>query len=163
MIEPAPTPPRHAGLALGCLVLLLGASGCGSQKSELAGRLVPARGQVSLDGKPLGGAQITFVPDFTGGERAVALSDDDGRFDLSTVPSGQSASDKPLAGAVPGPYRVSILKFQTRDGGPVPPDKPPMEVGAVNVLPEHYARGDALKVTVGEQGEDISLALRSRR
>jgi hypothetical protein len=61
----------------------------------------PVTGTVTLQGKPLAGAAITFVP--TGdGEAASAITDSDGKYALTTWESGD--------GARPGEYRVKVSK-----------------------------------------------------
>jgi carboxypeptidase family protein len=61
----------------------------------------PVTGTVTLQGKPLAGAAITFVP--TGeGEAASAITDSDGKYALTTWEAGD--------GARPGEYRVKVSK-----------------------------------------------------
>jgi hypothetical protein len=82
----------HVSLA----VVLFGAmSGCGGSK------LVPVEGIVNLDGKPLAGATVVFLPDGAPGRPAQSFTAGDGRFLLSTVSE---------PGAEPGNYKVTITK-----------------------------------------------------
>jgi hypothetical protein len=77
------------------VVLLGSVSGCGGSK------LVPVEGIVTLDGKPVEGATVVFLPDGASGRPAQGLTASDGRFHLSTV------SEK---GAGPGDYKVVVTK-----------------------------------------------------
>jgi hypothetical protein len=61
----------------------------------------PVTGTVTLQGKPVTGAAITFVP--TGeGEAASAITDSEGKYALTTWEAGD--------GARPGEYRVKVSK-----------------------------------------------------
>lgn len=76
--------------------------GCGGGSE---GRLPtsPVTGTVSVDGKPIAGAAITFHPVEEEGTRpAFATTNDDGEFSLTTYDDGD--------GAVPGEYEISITK-----------------------------------------------------
>jgi hypothetical protein len=85
-------------------VLVLTQAGCG--------RTVAVKGVVTLDGKPVPGATVLFVPEAGGdGRPASGLSDDAGQFRLTTY--------RPGDGAVPGTYRVVVTKTE---GMSTPPD-----------------------------------------
>jgi hypothetical protein len=81
-------------VCLALAVLVLGA-GCSH-------KLVKVHGKVTLDGKPLDGATVTFVPDGEGGRSASGQTGTDGTFSLSTYTTGD--------GAQPGQYKVIIAK-----------------------------------------------------
>src|SRR5262245_17553382 len=85
-------------------LLLLSAVVAGCQKSPT----VPVTGTLTLDGQPAGQAELIFTP--THGRVASGVTDDSGRFQLST--------NKPNDGAVPGDHAVTIGEFY-------PPGKPP--------------------------------------
>lgn len=88
-------------LACFCALLLMG---CGSQDDKWKKdrpKTAPAAGVITLDGKPLDGAQVVLVPE-SGTHGASALSAADGSFRLSAFP--------PDDGAVPGSYKVMIVK-----------------------------------------------------
>lgn len=89
---------RSNGLCLLILVALTAFIGCpaGSGVST-----APVSGLVTLDGQPVDGATISFVPKSEGGVAAAAVTDASGRFTLVTT-SGE--------GAVPGSYAVTISK-----------------------------------------------------
>jgi len=85
---------------LACLVgvalagALLAGTGCGSKPMGI-------KGKVTLDGAPLSGASVEFVPE-DGGHSAVGITDNEGKFSLTTY--------KPGDGALRGEYRVVVKK-----------------------------------------------------
>jgi hypothetical protein len=84
-----------AGRAAGLLLMALVAAGCSRGPT-----LVPAGGTVKLDGQPLAGATVTFVPQ-QAGRPATGTTDEQGTFRLATAQAGQ--------GAAPGPYTVTVM------------------------------------------------------
>jgi hypothetical protein len=78
-------------------VLLVAAFGCGGNKP------IPVNGVVKLDGKPVEGAAVTFIPETGKTPNASGMSDKDGTFRLTTL--------KPNDGAYPGSYKV-IVTYQ---------------------------------------------------
>jgi hypothetical protein len=86
--------------ALGFLLVFVAAAGCG-------GKTAKVEGVVTLDGTPLQGATVTFVPD-NGERQASGLTDADGVFHLSTFNTGD--------GALPGTHKVTVEKSATRAG-----------------------------------------------
>jgi hypothetical protein len=137
-------------------LLTLAGAGCG-------GGPTPVEGVVLLDGRPLEGATINFVPDGGVGEPAVAVTTADGRFQASTQAG---------LGAMPNTYRVLISKVT----GP-PQRRPPWagraeapteaekaaylrELAAIDkaqkdAVPPDYTRANTtpLRVTVPLKGE----------
>lgn len=69
---------------------------------------VPVRGTVRLDGKPLSGATVLFVPATPGGREATSTANAAGEFRLSTF----AARD----GALPGKYKVVVLQPADESG-----------------------------------------------
>lgn len=69
--------------------------GCGGSKQP-----VPVSGVVTLDGKPLKYTRVTFNPVERGGHMAVGMTDEQGRFTLTTFEDGD--------GALPGEYKVTF-------------------------------------------------------
>ncbi len=67
--------------------------GCGGAKT------LPVEGVVTLDGKPLAGASIQFVPQGQGKD-ATGQTDNSGQFAMSTF--------QPRDGVLPGTYKVVI-------------------------------------------------------
>jgi hypothetical protein len=83
-------------------LIALAMGGCGGR----ANNLLPVEGIVKLDGKPLAGASVIFVPDGTVGQTAFGTARQDGSFRLAT-----SNRD----GVSPGEYRVIVGVVQTPD------------------------------------------------
>jgi hypothetical protein len=79
------------GLLAGTLTAALG---CGQ------GKTVKVEGVVTLDGKPLPAATVTYVP-VGDGRAASGRTDQDGTFRLTTF--------RPDDGAVPGEYKVTVV------------------------------------------------------
>jgi len=99
-------------------------------------KLVPVSGTVTLDDKPLGAADIMFIPkDDTRGQAAVARSDESGKFELLS-------NDRKRKGAAAGSYRVVINKLVNPDGTDFIPDpnSGPMDTGGFKeLLPATYS------------------------
>jgi hypothetical protein len=132
-------------LLLGLVLVLC--LGCGAR----APRVATVSGRVTLDGKPLPKASITFVPMATKananpGPTAQAITDPDGRYQLSV--------DAGTPGAVVGTSRIYIStrlsdpSIDDRDaGGPIrnlPKDK----------VPQRYNTGTELTFDVPPSGTD---------
>ena len=99
------TPCRGRRFAVWLPVLVLTQAGCGPT--------VTVKGVVTLDGNPLPGATVLFVPEAGGaGRPASGLSDDAGHFRLTTY--------RPGDGAVPGTYRVVVTKTEGMSTPPGP-------------------------------------------
>ena len=91
-----------AGLLLLPLVAL--AAGCGA-----LGKPVKVSGVVTLDGKPLPGATVTYTPVNDSGRPASGRTDTDGSFRLTTFRSDD--------GALPGEYKVIVLVEKEAEKG----------------------------------------------
>jgi hypothetical protein len=86
------------------LVMALTATGCGETNT--------VKGRVLLDGQPVAGATVLFMPDPDGqGRPASGMTDSDGYFVLMTYRQGD--------GALPGAYRIVVSKTE---GPAAPPD-----------------------------------------
>jgi len=91
-------------LLAGLAALLAGCDGSG---------VTPVRGTVTIDGAPLAGATVTFVPDeTTKGTLGYGFTGEDGRFEVSSA-QGKS-------GLRAGTYRVTISKKLDPEGRPAP-------------------------------------------
>jgi hypothetical protein len=85
-------------------LLALVQTGCGGPAE--------VKGHVTLDGKPVSGATVLFVPEPGSSARpASGLTDGEGNFRLTTY--------RPNDGAVPGTYKIVVTKSE---GVPSPPD-----------------------------------------
>jgi hypothetical protein len=79
--------------------------------TALPSTVVPVSGRVSLDGRPLSGATITFTPIGLPGPASVGVTDKDGKYTLKVVGTE-------VLGAAVGRYRVSISTAATAAGQP---------------------------------------------
>lgn len=142
------------------LCLAAGLAGCGGEP-EVPG-LVPVTGKVTLDGKPLDRAQVTFVPTGTDGRTAIASTDATGAFAMTT---------NNTKGAMPGSYRVAVSYIVGRDGQPITQFEEGMDITqllaageAKEGLPPRYSdpQQTELKFDVAEGGENVcNLDLKS--
>lgn len=93
------------------LVLMLAVVGCGE---PLAYNLAPVRGVVTLDGKPVANAVVTFQPRSSGqgvaGPGSTARSDASGTFELRTI--------RDESGAVVGLHNVTIYPNYAKSSSP---------------------------------------------
>jgi len=80
-------------------VLALANAGCGRS----ADKPIPVKGTVTLDGKPVPLAAVTFVPQKAGGRAAHGVTNRSGEFELTTY--------KPNDGALEGGYQVTVTKM----------------------------------------------------
>lgn len=141
---------RHLGVAVCAAFGLFLASGCGDDGP----RLVPVKGTVTINGKPLGEADLTFVPDPS--NKDVTPGAD------RTGPEGNyMARFNARTGLAPGKYKVLISKKAAPPAGVVLPDEIKMDPVQQEMmglrketLPKKYA--DATEATemidVGEEG-----------
>ncbi len=140
-----------------CLILMTaGTSGCGESVKipETLSNLVPTSGTVTLDGKPLKGATVTFIPVGDDAVRqAQGITDEKGKYVLITNVNGQS--DEQNKGAIVGKYKVVINLILTSDGSPLPSgttEADAMEKGAKEALLSRYSSEEKsiLKAEVSE-------------
>jgi hypothetical protein len=132
------------GSLVGCLALAL--AGC-------ARGPVPVEGKVTMNGKPVAGATVVFIPE-QGGPEAGAQTDDEGRFRLTGTKT---------EGIMPGEYRVTVSKKEWPPGTP-PPDPTKMTFASVKAMRETIAQKyttqdkTPLRVTVPARGiMDVQL------
>jgi hypothetical protein len=91
---------RPAKPVLSILVIVgIALTGCSNSSRP---RTYPVTGTVTMQGKPVANAVITFVPTGTDGEAASAITDSEGKYALTTWEAGD--------GARPGEYRVKVSK-----------------------------------------------------
>jgi hypothetical protein len=84
--------------ANGFVILLAGLAavcGCGPKSPST----IPVSGTVTLNGAPVAGAAVMFMPRFEG-RPALAVTDETGRFTLTTFHTGD--------GAMPGEHAVTV-------------------------------------------------------
>src|SRR5687768_11537835 len=120
---------------LALVVVTLIFTGCG-----VTSRTSPVSGVVTLDGKPLAGASIHFVPEGSGRD-ATGETGTSGNFTMSTF--------KPRDGVVPGTYKVVIspptgaadtTQYATPEEAMAAAAKAPAKKAAGPAFPEKYSR-----------------------
>lgn len=124
--------PRPRFFPLWTLSILL-VVGCGGPK-EGEFPVHPASGVVTYQGQPISGARVIFYPEDTTKPPARAVTDDSGRFSLTTYNDGD--------GAVAGSYTVTIRKTEGDDAATGDDDAIDPEVGrkmeVKYLIPERY-------------------------
>lgn len=151
---------RFHFVVVGVGVLLLGlTAGCGG-KQYSGPTLVPVSGTVTLDGKPLANATVSFVPvGTTPGRTCYGATGPDGRYEL--------VADAEHKGAPAGDFAVLCNKWVLADGSDYPRDSQvsPLEAGGRELLPPWYSQEglSELKATVPAGGGTIDFKLTSRR
>lgn len=145
-------PQRHLLVAI-----LLCLAGC-SQKNPNLPPQHPVSGTVTLDGKPLTGAGVMFLPrGDTRGTGAMGMTDDAGKYTLKTDFGGPGAPE--------GEFAVTISKVVNRDGTPYVPNPDVAEAGGRETLPAIFS--DSMKSTltanVPKGGDTINFDLKSKR
>jgi hypothetical protein len=95
------------------VTVFLFVSGCGSDGLKLA----KATGKVTLNGNPIGGANVTFM--FEDGNLSTGITDNDGKFILVT--GGRE-------GAFIGKARVTVTKFNPGNASAVPQNAKPEDM-----------------------------------
>ncbi|MBL8849356.1 MAG: hypothetical protein JNG89_06715 [Planctomycetaceae bacterium] len=95
------------GVLLAVSVLL---AGCGGSSGRP--RAVAVSGVLTLDGQPVKGARIRFVPVAEGGRTAIGDTDDTGKFTLATFEPGD--------GIVPGEYDADVATNMAAPTTPAP-------------------------------------------
>ena len=128
--------------------LLVEVSGCSSPKGELPAG-APVSGTVTMDGKPLAGVTVTFIPvGSTPGDFCLGETDQSGHYELQ-----DRYGEK---GAPAGEYKVTC-------GIEVSADAAPSDAGA-GPLPPRYSQEDIteLKATVPAGGGTVDFKLSSK-
>ena len=124
-------------------------SGCGP--STPVAPTAPVYGVVTLDGKPVEHAVVTFLPtDGTGGFGGAATTDAAGRYVVRTPvkTSGLTGQRVVLTGGLPpGRYRVQVSRRLHPDGTPLRPDETPIESPAVETIAGIFSDAAATTLT----------------
>ena len=116
-------------------------AGCGSSKTA------PVSGRITLNGKPLAKASVTFAPvggkdNQEPGPSSAAITDDDGRYTLRLI--GQDGR-----GATVGKHKVRIALQEETDAGDDGPVK-------LKQLPLKYNGQTTLEFDVPPKGTDAA-------
>jgi hypothetical protein len=143
-----------AARSLSAAFLVLALAGCGGKGDPSH---VGVSGTVTLNGEPLAGAQVTFIPTGdTPGVGAGAQTGSDGRYQL--------IDRRGKTGTEPGTYKVTISKRIMPDGSEVPADdkRPPIESPARESLPPKYCDSTRteLQAVVSAQGGTVDFSLK---
>jgi hypothetical protein len=124
-----------------CLIGLVSVVGCGRSgpAKVIPDKSVPVTGTITLEGKPLGNARVTFYPTEGSQGEGVAsgTTDSTGKYELQSL-----FGDKVVIGAAPGKYKVTVSQLVRPDGTPMPADskEPPiMSAARESVTMEHSA------------------------
>lgn len=136
---------------------LFGLLGCSQRDSRLPPQH-PVSGTITLDGKPLAGAGIMFLPrGDTRGTGAMGMTDEAGKYTLKTDYGGPGAPE--------GEFAVTVSKVVNRDGTPYIPNPDVAEAGERETLPGIYS--DSMKTTLSAKvppgGGTIDFELKGKR
>lgn len=148
-------------VSTGVLCLACCLPGCSSSSGyDQPEKLVPVTGTVLLDGAPLGGASINFVPQAgTAGLGGFAITDSSGKFDALHISN--------VLGLPSGSYAVTFSKLAMPDGSPIPPDLDAADAGALQVLPRHltevFPEQHPFMLTVTTDPQTVTYQLQSKR
>jgi hypothetical protein len=131
-------------LAAACLALVAVQTGCESKPYGLA----PVSGVITLDGKPVPGAQVSFQPQGgtqkNPGPGSAGICDSSGRYELTTI--------RKEPGAVPGPHAVRIYGPKGNVSASSDTDAP----GRKELFPPKYNFQTELSFEVPEGGTDAA-------
>ena len=117
-------------------LMVLVVVGCGAGGPELG----EVSGIVTLDGKPVPNAFVTFAPE-AAGRPSQAKTDEEGRYKLQFSPSRE--------GALLGHHDVRVSTQDIDDAGRSLPER----------IPEQYHAQGSIPVTIREGANEINLEL----
>jgi hypothetical protein len=156
-------------LTMALALVALATAGCQSNGPPL----VPVSGKVTLDGKPLAGKTLKFLPEpGTPGQGAGATTDAAGGYALLAARPGATRDE---AGAPPGSYRVVVVEPMFPIDLPVQDANDPSAAPAVGLpsaaprkkqeIPAVYTKPETtpLRAEVPAGGGEINLTLESAK
>ena len=136
-----------ASLAFGLII------GCNKAPPRTPVQQVPVKGTVTLDGKPLPGAEVVFTTPTLG--IFTAATKDDGSYQLSSSFGGEPICK--------GLCKITIQKWVMPEGAQLQPNMSPQLQGAKPLLPPRYSDLEKTELTkdVPESGGDFNFELTS--
>jgi len=141
--------------------------GCGGGVPAVKTEMV--EGLVTLDGDPVSGATVTFVPVQDGvGATASGTTDSAGKYRLNAI--GPGARGQAGAGTLPGEYYVGVVKVKlpehpTSTEAAMPKEGQRPEASTMTyVVPQKYGEPpkSGIKKTVKQGMNDIPIELTSK-
>ncbi|OAI53960.1 hypothetical protein AYO47_03790 [Planctomyces sp. SCGC AG-212-M04] len=132
--------------ACSCLLLVAALSGCGSAGAAPVVSLSPVEGEVTIDGNPVQGVSVRFMPrGTTRGQGSYGVTDAAGKYVC------MHTSGKP--GCEQGDYVVLFSRMTTRDGKPIPENANAADLEARESLPARFQNPDSKQNVVNVKGE----------
>lgn len=133
------TRPEAEPMPLKLIVILLGScllAGCGDGIRPREA----VTGTLTLAGKPVENALVAFIPDDPENESAIAKTDVNGHFSLTTITSGD--------GAMAGTYKIEVTKYAS-------------QASETSVLNKKYSQASTsgLTATIPPGGTTVDLVL----
>jgi hypothetical protein len=164
---------RLPSIAAFITAAVLSAIGCGKSAGPVV-KTEKVEGVVTLDGQPVPGATVTFVPVVgSSGASATGTTDSEGKYELTAVGAGSGA--QPGAGTLPGEYNVGVRKVSvpevqseeqkaglgSENAGPPSNGQRPQDAQLTHIVPQAYndPQKSGLKFTVKEGENDIPIPL----
>lgn len=149
--------PRRSAISEVVVLVCLVAACCGCGDAATGPETIAVTGIVSLDGAPVAGADVSFIPLSAGGNvaPAQAITNDAGEFEVVSVFEQGRVSKN---GMLPGEYQVEVRRL----------DSPVATLGSMqppkNTLPSRYAsaKSSGLNVVISpSEANHFSLLLTS--
>lgn len=136
------------------IVICMAICGCGRSTVPNI-QTLPVKGTITLDDKPLVGANVVFMT-FEPPAAFIGTTKEDGTYQLQG-PEGRAANLK-------GSCKVTVSRMVKPDGSLLAPGELPAMVQAVEQLPAKYSRLEAttLAQTVAPEGGTYDFKLTSR-
>lgn len=124
--------------------------GCGGAVQGPNEKLYSVKGTITLDGKPLEGAAVSFVPVQSKTKQAhpsYGQTDSAGKYSLKNAQA--------KAGIFKGEYRIAVSKMVQQDGSPLPPDSPGGDADGLQLVPwPHWSQGATKNIAVVEDKKE---------
>lgn len=135
------------------LLVCAAAIGCNKAPARAPMQEVPVKGVVTLDGKPLAGAEVVFTTPSLA--MFTAATKEDGTFQLSSTFGGEQVCK--------GLCKVTIQKWVMPEGAKLEPNMSPQLQGAKPLLPPKYSDPEktTLQQDVPETGGEFKFELTS--